>query len=106
MPGLFRFHGSESATLPALPVAVPPVVVLAALLTLLGTQVAYVAAPRAPHYLVRLGLSVLAVLLGEGLAVVGIGGRLALGELHPVTDIAVLALLQWAGSHWLRRQPV
>jgi hypothetical protein len=76
------------------------------LLILLGTQAAYVVAPRAPHYLIRLGLSALAVLVGEVLALVGLGGRLALGELHPVTDIAVLALLQWAGSRWLRRQPV
>lgn len=89
-----------------MPVAIPPVFALALLLILLGTQVAYVAAPRAPHYLIRLGLSGLAVLVGEALALVGIGGRLALGELHPVTDIAVLALLQWAGSRWLRRQPV
>jgi hypothetical protein len=85
---------------------VPPVFALALLLILLGTQVAYVVAPRAPHYLIRLGLSTLAVLLGEALALIGVGGRLALGELHPVTDVAVLALVQWAGTRWLRRQPV
>jgi hypothetical protein len=85
---------------------VPPVLALALLLILLGTQVAYVVAPRAPHYLIRLGLSTLAVLLGEALALIGVGGRLVLGELHPVTDVAVLALVQWAGTRWLRRQPV
>ncbi|HYY46174.1 MAG TPA: hypothetical protein VE951_03875 [Candidatus Angelobacter sp.] len=85
---------------------VPPVFALALLLILLGTQVAYVVAPRAPHYLIRLGLSTLAVLLGEALALIGVGGRLVLGELHPVTDVAVLALVQWAGTRWLRRQPV
>ena len=89
-----------------MPIALPPVFALALLLVLLGTQVAYVVAPRAPHYLIRLGLSALAVLLGEALALIGVGGRLALGELHPVTDLAVLALLQWAGTRWLRRQPV
>jgi hypothetical protein len=89
-----------------LPVALPPVFVLALLVILLGTQVAYIAAPRAPHYVVRLGLSTVAVLAGEGLALLGIGGRLAIGELHPVTDLAVLVALQWAGTRWLRRQPV
>ena len=86
---------------------VPPVFVLAILVILLGTQLAYVVAPRAPHYLVRLVLSALAVLIGEGLGLAGIGGRLTLGELHPVNDLAVLAVLQWAGTRWIRReQPV
>ena len=83
---------------------VPPVFVLAILVILLGTQLAYVVAPRAPHYLVRLVLSALAVLIGEGLGLAGIGGRLTLGELHPVNDLAVLAVLQWAGSRWIRRE--
>lgn len=100
------WKAAGSATLPALPVAVPPVFVLALLLILLGTQVAYLAAPRAPHYLVRLGLSALAVLLGEALALAGVGARLALGELHPVTDLALLLAVQWAGTRWLARQPV
>lgn len=86
---------------------VPPVFVLAILVILLGTQLAYVVAPRAPHYLVRLVLSALAVLIGEGLGLAGIGGRLTLGELHPLNDLAVLAVLQWAGTRWIRReQPV
>jgi hypothetical protein len=84
-------------------VPIPPVFVLAALLILLGTQLAYVVAPRAPHYLVRLGLSALAVLLGEGFGVAGVGASLALGELHPVNDLAVLALVQWAATLWGRR---
>ena len=86
--------------------SLPPVLLLAALVVLLGTQVAYVVAPRAPHYLVRLGLSVLAVAAGEALALVGLGGRFALGELHPVTDLAALAVVQWAGTRWLRREAV
>lgn len=86
---------------------VRPVFVLAMLVILLGTQLSYVVAPRAPHYLVRLGLSALAVLLGEALGVVGIGARLALGELHPVNDLVVLAAVQWAATRWMRRaQPV
>jgi hypothetical protein len=85
---------------------VPPVFVLAMLLILLGTQLAYVVAPRAPHYLVRLSLSALAVLLGEALGVAGVGARLALGELHPVNDLVLLAILQWVATRWMRRAQV
>ena len=85
---------------------IPPVFVLATLLILLGTQLAYVVAPRAPHYLVRLGLSALALLLGEALGVAGVGAWLALGELHPVNDLVVLTALQWAATRWMgRAQP-
>ena len=82
---------------------IPPVFVLATLVILLGTQLAYLVAPRAPHYLVRLGLSALAVLLGEASGLAGVGAPLALGELHPVNDLVVLAVLQWAVSRWVRR---
>ena len=82
---------------------IPPVFVLAALVILLGTQLAYVVAPQAPRYLVRLGLSTLAVLLGEALGIAGVGGRLALGEWHPVNDLVVLAAVQWAATRWSRR---
>jgi hypothetical protein len=84
-------------------VPIPPVFVLAALLILLGTQLAYVVAPRAPHYLVRLGVSALAVLLGEASGIAGVGARLALGELHPVNDLVVLAIAHWAATWWARR---
>jgi hypothetical protein len=88
-------------------VPVPPVFALAMLVILLGTQLAYLVAPRAPNYLVRLGLSTLAVLVGEALGLAGVGARLAVGELHPLNDFAVLALLQWVGTRWIRReQPV
>jgi len=88
-------------------VPVPPVFVLAMLVILLGTQLAYLVAPGAPRYLVRLGLSTLAVLLGEALGLAGVGARLAIGELHPINDLAVLALLQWLATRWIRReQPV
>jgi hypothetical protein len=79
---------------------------LAILLALLGTQVAYLIAPRSPHYAVRLGLSALAVLLGEAIGRLGVGERFAVGELHPVTDLILLAVLQWVGTWWMRRQPV
>jgi hypothetical protein len=101
--GLPSFSGVGKAdTLAPLPVPIPPVFVLAALVILLGTQLAYLVAPRAPHYLVRLGLSALAVLLGEALGVVGVGAPLALGELHPVNDLVALAILQWAATQWVR----
>lgn len=86
---------------------VPPVFVLAVLVIMLGTQLAYLVAPAAPRYLVRLGLSTLAVLVGEGLGLAGVGARLAIGELHPINDLAVLAVLQWLATRWIRReQPV
>jgi hypothetical protein len=85
-------------------VPVPPVFVLATLVILLGTQLAYVVAPRAPHYLLRLALSAGAVLIGEGLGLAGVGARLTLGELHPVNDFVVLAVLQWAGTRWIGRE--
>jgi len=88
-------------------VPIAPVFVLAMLVILLGTQLAYLVAPRAPNYLVRLGLSALAVLIGEGLGLLGAGPHLSLGELHPLNDLALLALFQWAGSRWIgREQPV
>jgi hypothetical protein len=93
----------KADTLAPLPVPIPPVFVLATLLILLGTQLAYVVAPRAPHYLVRLGLSALAVLLGEASAVAGMGAPLALGELHPLNDLVVLAVVHWAATLWARR---
>jgi hypothetical protein len=86
--------------------AIPPVLVLAVLLILLGTQLAYVIAPRAPHYLVRLGLSALAVLLGEVLGAAGMGERLAVGQLHPVIDLLLLAMTQWGAGRWARREQV
>jgi hypothetical protein len=86
-----------------LPIAIPPAFVLAALLILMGTQLAYVVAPRAPHYLIRLALSAAAVLLGEGLSALGLGARLALGDLHPGTDLALLVILQWAATQWAKR---
>lgn len=81
----------------------PPVFVLATLVILLGTQLAYLVAPRAPHYLVRLGLSALAVLVGEASGLAGVGAPLALGELHPLNDLLVLAVLQWVVTAWVRR---
>jgi hypothetical protein len=85
------------------PLIIPPVLVLALLMILLATQLAYVVAPKAPHYLVRLGLSTLAVLAGEALGAVGLGAGLALGELHPLNDLAALAILHWAAGRWAGR---
>ncbi|MDQ6709859.1 MAG: hypothetical protein M3Z11_04810 [Candidatus Dormibacteraeota bacterium] len=84
--------------------AIPPAFVLALLLILLGTQLAYVIAPRAPHFLVRLGISAVAVLVGEVVGTVAFGQRLALGDLHPATDAAFLAVFQWLASRVSRRE--
>jgi hypothetical protein len=89
---------TASGKLAAVLAAIPPAFVLAVLLILLGTQLAYVIAPRAPHYLVRLGLSAVAVLIGELVGSAGLGQGLAVGDLHPATDLAFLALFQWLGG--------
>jgi hypothetical protein len=83
--------------------AFPPMFVLALLTALLGTQLAYLSAPRRPAYLVRLGVSVAAVGVGEALAMTGVGARLALGDLHVVNDVALVALAQWAATRWAGR---
>ena len=84
--------------------AIPPAFLLAVLLILLSTQLAYVIAPRSPRYLVRLGISALAVLLGELVGSVGLGQRLALGELHPAIDVAFLLSFQWLAGRFGRRE--
>ena len=89
-----------------MPVELPPVLVLALLLILIGTQVSYIVAPRAPSYLVRLALNTAAVLTGEAVSLLGMGSRLALGELHPVIDVALLAVFQWLATLLLRRESV
>ena len=81
---------------------VPPAFPLAILLILLGTQLAYVIWPRRPNYLLRLGLSAVAFALGELSATVTLGNRLAVGDLHPGVDLALLALLQLAATRWAR----
>ena len=85
---------------------VPPALLLAALLVLIGTQVASLIAPRRPPYLLRLALSALAVLGGELLGRTG-GGWLALGDLHPALDAVLVGSLQWGATWWWgrRRQP-
>ncbi len=80
---------------------VPPALLLAVLLALLGTQLAYVAAPRRPRYLAKLGVSLLAFLLGEGIAALGVAADLALGDLHIVHDLLFLLLGQWVASRWV-----
>lgn len=81
--------------MPSVP-AIPPVVVLVVFLVLIGTHVAYVVAPAKAGYPVRLLVSALAVGVGEAAAALGLGAALALGELHPYQDLALLAIGQWA----------
>ncbi|HYS02201.1 MAG TPA: hypothetical protein VET82_07610 [Candidatus Eisenbacteria bacterium] len=84
--------------------AFPPVFILALLVALIGTQAAYLGTPGRPNYLARLGLSVVAVGVGEALAALGVGGRLAVGDLHLVNDLVLLGLAQWGATRWARRQ--
>jgi len=84
--------------------AFPPVFVLAMLVALIGTQAAYLGAPGRPNYLARLGLSLAAIAAGEAVAAIGVGARLALGDLHVVNDLVLLTLAQWGATRWARRQ--
>jgi len=79
------------------------VFILALLVALIGTQAAYLGTPGRPNYLARLGLSVAAVGVGEALAVAGVGARLALGDLHVINDLVLLALAQLGATRWARR---
>ena len=83
--------------------ALPPAFVLALLVALVGTQAAYLSAPGKPSYLTRLVLSVAAVGAGEGLAALGVGPRVGLGDVHVVNDLVLLAVGQWAATRWTRR---
>lgn len=87
--------------------AIPPALLPALLLILLATQLAYVIEPRRPHYLVRLGVSSIALLLGELAGAAGLGRALALGDLHPANDLVLLVAFQWlAGRVGGREQTV
>ncbi len=62
--------------------------------------------PRRPNYLAKLALSAAALVVGESLAALGLGTHLAVGDAHPVHDLGLLALFQWAGRLWVsHRQP-
>ncbi|HYS28513.1 MAG TPA: hypothetical protein VEQ12_03290 [Candidatus Limnocylindria bacterium] len=87
-----------------MPLAFPPVFILALLVALIGTQAAYLGRPGRPNYLARLGLSVAAVGAGEALAALGVGAGLAAGDLHVVNDLVLLTVAQWGGTRWARRQ--
>lgn len=85
--------------------AIPPAFPLALLLVLLGTQLAYLIAPARAGYLLRLGVSGLAVAVGELAGAAGVGAHLAVGELHPTQDLVLLALAQWSLTRWRRQAP-
>ena len=79
---------------------IPPAAVLAALLTLIGTQAACLLAPARAPWLLRLAVSAGAIVLGEALGLAGVGRTLAVGDLHPYQDLALLAAGQWALARW------
>lgn len=80
--------------------AIPPAAVLATLLTLIGTQTACLLAPARAPWLLRLAVSAGAMLVGEVLGLAGLGRTLAVGDLHPYQDLALLAAGQWALARW------
>jgi hypothetical protein len=81
--------------LPDVP-AIPPVVALAVLLALLATQVAYMLAPSRAGYLLRLLTSAVAVGIGEAVGTLGLYPHLAVGDLHPLPDLVILAAAHWS----------
>jgi protein-S-isoprenylcysteine O-methyltransferase Ste14 len=102
----FRFFKGR-ATVPTvnrLLAAIPPAAVLAALLTLIGTQAACLLVPARASWPMRLAVSLGAVVLGEALGLAGLGRGLTVGDLHPYQDLALLAAGQWALARW--RAPV
>jgi hypothetical protein len=75
-----------------------PGLVLALLLALIATQVTRLVIPERGPYLWTLGISCLGVVLGELVAGSGHLAGVSLGVLHPVLDLAVVAVLQAVGA--------
>jgi hypothetical protein len=75
-----------------------PGLVLAVLLVLILTQVVRLVLPGRGPYLWTLLLSVAGLAGGEVLAASGHLNALAVGVLHPVADVLIIAVLQGAGA--------
>jgi hypothetical protein len=75
-----------------------PGLILAVLLVLVTTQVVRLVLPGRGPYLWTLLLSVAGLVVGEVIAASGHLNAPALGVLHPLADVAVIALLQAAGA--------
>jgi hypothetical protein len=73
-----------------------PTLLLGAVLALVGAQVTRVAVPRRLGYPTVLGLAVAGVLLAELASQWAHAGGPALGALHPLADLAGIALLEGA----------
>jgi len=84
--------------------AFPPVLLLAAILALLVTQVAAVLSPRRPPYLVKLSVSCAAFLAGEAAAALGVGAGVAVGDLHPLHDFGLAIAGQVLAARWAARR--
>jgi len=74
-----------------------PGLVLAALLVLLATQVTRLVAPRRGPYAWTLLLSVAGLVSGELIAASGHLDRPAVGVVHPLADVLVIAAVQLLG---------
>jgi hypothetical protein len=74
-----------------------PGLALAVLLALIGAQATRLAMPGS-GYLRSLGLAALGVIAGELAALELHAGGPALGSLHPVADIAGIAVLEFGGA--------
>jgi hypothetical protein len=75
-----------------------PGLVLAVILVLVVAQVTRLVAPHRGHYLWSLVLSAAGLLGAELLAATGPVGGPSVGAVHPLLDVAVMAVLEAAGA--------
>jgi hypothetical protein len=75
---------------------VSPGIVLAVLFIAIGAQVTRLLAPRRGNYLLALVCAAIGLLAAELLALQGHGGP-TLGAVHPLADVAGIALVEAAG---------
>ncbi len=74
-----------------------PGIVLAVVLTLIGAQATRVVAPDRGPYLWALSLAAVGLIVGELVALSGHLQGPAVGVLHPVIDVIVMAVVETAG---------
>jgi hypothetical protein len=75
-----------------------PGLVLAILLVLVVAQATRLLAPERAAYLACLGLAVAGLLAGEVVAATGHLGGPSIGPIHPLLDVALMAVLEAAGA--------
>jgi hypothetical protein len=75
-----------------------PGLILAVLLVLVVAQVTRLVAPKRGNYLASLGLAAAGLVGGELIAATGHLAGPSIGPVHPLLDVALMAVLEAAGS--------